>query len=253
MKKLFALMITVIAVVAFAFAGSALASGGVSIEQGNDWNVFQPNPVNPGDQMNVSITTFQDESEGAYATITFTGLKAAGLTLVGNSDSSALCVEINLNKTVCYYSDFAHSAKSDSFTFAVSDTQAPGTYTIKAKVVVEDVGSAQENLDYTTPIPVVAPIMTIAHDSAIWLCDGSATGDLDTYAAADALQKVQQGYFEPVAVEGTVDGQNNIGGFHLACSTTLTDTGLSLGDGGDVFGADYGPAQEELGFYSIVG
>jgi hypothetical protein len=92
-----------------------------------------------------------------------------------------------------------------------------------------------------------------SHDSAIWLCDGNVGGDLNAYATADALEKVQQGYVEPVAIEGVVDGQNNIGGFHLACGSTLAATGEFVGVGGDVFGADYGPAREELGFYSIVG
>ncbi|MGH2486573.1 MAG: hypothetical protein ACRDHE_11230, partial [Ktedonobacterales bacterium] len=47
------------AVLAAATAGSALASGGVSIEQGNSWDVFQPNPANPGDTVNVTVTTLQ--------------------------------------------------------------------------------------------------------------------------------------------------------------------------------------------------
>jgi hypothetical protein len=248
-KRIF---ILAIAVMAFAYTGTALASGGVSIEQGNDWNALQPNPANPGDQLSVTVTTFQDEAEGQYASITFTGLKDAGLTLLSNNDSSAFCVVVNKNKTVCYYSDFAHSAKSDGFTFGISDTQAAGTYTIKAKVNVVEVGAASEELSYTTPIPP-APIMVAAHDSAIWLCDG--TGDLGNYASADALQKVQDGggYIEPVAVAGVVDGQNNIGGYHLVCSSALAPTGLYVGDGGDMYNASYPATQEELGFYTIVG
>jgi hypothetical protein len=77
-KRLLLFLLLVIAPVGVMAATSA-AAGGVSIEQGNPWNGFQPDPAQPGGTVNVTVTTFQDQNVGANATVTFTGLTAAGL------------------------------------------------------------------------------------------------------------------------------------------------------------------------------
>jgi hypothetical protein len=245
-----------VAVMALAcvFANGALASGGVSIEQGNSWDVFSPNPINPGDLTSVSVTTFQNGNVGSNATVSFTGLKAAGLTLVSNNDGSASCTMQNQNKAVCSYTDFAHSAKSDGYTFQLAGNATPGTYSIRVHVVIQGSGQASELLSITTPIPapVVQPPLVVGSDSppAIFLC--SAGGAMGVYSLADAAELVTEGFREPNAIAGNADGANNVGAYMLSCGAAGAVTGY-VGDGGSVFGLDYGPAREELGFYSIVG
>jgi hypothetical protein len=67
---------------------------------------------------------------------------------VSNGDGSAVCNQVTDTLT-CTYTDYAHSAKSDSYSFQISPTQPPGTYTVDVQVVVDGVGDASEVLSYT--------------------------------------------------------------------------------------------------------
>jgi len=100
------------------------------------------------------------------------------------------------------------------------------------------------------PPPVVVVDPVVSQDSAIWLCD--TNNQLNDYSSGDALGLLAVGYVEAQAVDGNVDGGTNVGSFHLVCGSKLTPTGFYVGDGGSVYGADYGPARETTGFYSVV-
>jgi len=114
-------------------------------------------------------------------------------------------------------------------------------------------GECDGRTTVVTP-PVVVPsdvvVTQVSQDSAIWLCD--TNNQLNDYSSGDALGLLSMGYVEAQAVDGNVAGGTNVGGFHLVCGSTLAPTGLSVGDGGEVYGVDYGPAHETTGFYALV-
>lgn len=120
MKRLLLMTTTALGALAL-FAGTAAAAnpgtGGVSIETGNSYDVFQPIPVPPGGTTHITVTTFQSGSEGSHATVTFSDLPA-GVTFDHNGDTSAVCNQVGATLT-CSYTDYAHSAKSDSYYFDV--------------------------------------------------------------------------------------------------------------------------------------
>lgn len=85
-----------------------------------------------------------------------------------------------------------------------------------------------------------------------YLCYSTFQTVPGSWQLPQAADLIAGGYWEAEAVAGNVDGGINVGAYHLVCNSGLTPTGESVGDGGSVYGADYGPAIEELGFYAIV-
>lgn len=107
------------------------------------------------------------------------------------------------------------------------------------------VGSATAS-NCTTPDPVVRG------EDGIFLCYSSTQTTPVVFAKSQAATLVAaDGYVEAQAVEGNVEGGANVGSYHLVCNAPGSDTGTAVGDGGEVFGVDYGPQYEELGFYQI--
>lgn len=81
---------------------------------------------------------------------------------------------------------------------------------------------------------------------AIFLCEGST---MVVIANQDALATINAGAVEANALAGNVEGANNIGTYHLTCSTAYAPTGSWLGGAGEVYGPEVDP---QLGFYPIV-
>lgn len=98
------------------------------------------------------------------------------------------------------------------------------------------------------PPPVVGP----DSPDSVFLCYSVFQTTPGVWSLNDAALLVTVfGYTEAQAVAGNVEGGVNVGAYNLVCNSGLADTGLSVGDGGTLFGADYGPANEELGFYAL--
>jgi hypothetical protein len=89
--------------------------------------------------------------------------------------------------------------------------------------------------------------------ASVFLCYSAFQTDPGVWIGSEADGLVAGGYWEASAVAGNVDGAANIGGYHLVCNSGLAPTGGFLSGDGSVYGSDYGPALEELGFYPIVG
>lgn len=136
---------------AFVLAAVASASGGVSIEQGNDWDGF-PAASAPGDTVTVTTCTFQSGAEGSNATVKFSGLKDVASFV--SSNDGAISSQ-NQNQVTIAYTDYAHSAKCDAYTFTLSSSLAPGSYPIQRTVKVAGVGNAHDTVYITIPAPTV--------------------------------------------------------------------------------------------------
>jgi len=142
-----------------------------------------PAEAQPGDVFNVTVKAYAKVAESQNATVSFYGLGAAGLTLVGNGDTSAAQTGNSFAYTDYYYGgatngDGYANGKGDNYSFRVADDQAPGTYSIVAKVTITDDGyggyeypsSAWEYLTYTIPAPVITPEMFVNNTQNINGC-----------------------------------------------------------------------------------
>jgi len=139
-----------------------------------------PAEAQPGDVFNVTVKAYAKVAESQNATVSFYGLGAAGLTLVGNGDTSAVWLGDSFSYTDYYYGgatngDGYANGKGDSYSFQVADDQAPGTYSVFVKVKITDDGYggytypswASEVLTYTIPAavpPVVVAVHIPSHD-----------------------------------------------------------------------------------------
>jgi hypothetical protein len=112
---------------------------------------------------------------------------------------------------------------------------------------VNDGGGGDDNGGGNTTPPVAGA----SSPQSVFLCYSSFQTIPGVWTLADAATLVSLGYTEAEAVAGNVDGGINVGDYHLVCNASGADTGFAVGDNGDLYGPDYGPANEELGFYAL--
>jgi len=233
------------AFLALTLAAAASASGGVTIEQGNDWDGF-PAVSAPGDTVSVTVCTFQSGAEGANATVKFSGLKNVA-SFVSSGDGTVS--SSSKNQVTISYTDYAHSAKCDGYTFTLDAALAPGTYPIERTVKVAGVGNAHDTLYITIPEPVV-PVTFQAPASGTQLCYsvGGATFFADNMDIAATL--MNGGYWAPSAVGFTAGGTPL-----LSCLTPLAGGFLNAPAAGsytDNDGDVLSPSAAVLGDYPVV-
>lgn len=97
----------------------------------------------------------------------------------------------------------------------------------------------------TAPAPVRG-------EDGIFLCYSPTQVTPVVFAKSQAaLLVANDGYVEAQGVAGNVEGDTNVGAYHLVCNATGSDTHTAVDTAGEVFGVDYGPQYEELGFYQI--
>jgi len=84
----------------------------------------------------------------------------------------------------------------------------------------------------------------------IYLCYSKFQTTPGVWPASEAAALVGQGYWEPTAVDGNVDGGVNVGSYHLECNVTPKGDGY-VGDGGQWYGPAYAAtAAQQLGYYA---
>lgn len=181
MRKI-ALVFAALALAVGVLAGTAGANGGsqlhlLSVGACDFWSnvdngsvdpfcdsMALPSSAEPGDTISVTVKAYAKVAESQNATVSFYGLGAAGLTIVGNGDGSAVQSGNSFAYTDYYYGggiDGYANGKGDTYSFTVAADQAPGTYHIIAKVRITNDGyggythpsSAWEVLTYTIPAP----------------------------------------------------------------------------------------------------
>lgn len=156
-------------------------------------------------------------------------------------------VEVNGVGTGTYYStlagnqyityDQALEAYGDKIVSSVTLAVDNGNLSIAAYGLTND----------ACPTPVVTP----RTPDGVFLCYSSFQTVPGVWVKDQAVALIAEGYTEAQAVAGNVEGGANVGAYHLVCNSGLRPNGQFVGDGGFVYGSDYGPATEELGFYPI--
>jgi hypothetical protein len=156
--------------------------------------------VQPGDTVTLVVTALQDSNQVADGHIHLTW-HAGNFVYVGNGDKSATCTS-KVNSVDCDYTDFAHSAKSDSFTFTVGasvsgrlamDAEATAGGTKASRTFYVEVAVAP------TPTPTVEPTATpTTQPSATPTPGGESGGSTPTPAPAGGVPGLPETGFAPV-------------------------------------------------------
>lgn len=154
---------------------------------------------------------------------------------------------------------YLHSpGKSGKYVCSRNPHNALGTFETKAacKAAIPtegggggDTGGGDNGGGQDQP-PVIVPVVGPSTPDSIFLCTPS--GALGVWQKDQAATLVaDDGYTEAEAVAGNVEDGTNVGSYHLTCGAAGSDTGFAVGDNGALYGPDYGPANEELGFYAL--
>jgi len=210
-KLLMVLAVFVIAAVAGLATGTASAAGGTSFVYDGYSPNFSPSTIQPGNNTTLTLTVAQD-NPSQYGVIVIYGLDQAGLTFVGNGDTSADCYSEDYygGFVVCEYSDFAHSYKSDSFTFKSDPHQPYGSYQVYDEVYTG--GEEDGGYDEATSTIRYAPKPVVPQTNGLKLCysvNGQTPNDSGMYVTQDTATGavlMAAGYWAPTAVGFNADG-----------------------------------------------
>jgi len=92
----------------------------------------------------------------------------------------------------------------------------------------------------------------------VFLCYSKFNDEPGVWPVEQAQELMDEGYWSPAAMDGTVDGGTNIGGYHLVCNPppingklgVTSSADLNVGEAGEVVGA---AADGQPGYYPYAG
>jgi hypothetical protein len=162
-------------------------------------------------------------------------------------DQGQVTVSDGVTTTTLYSTDACSTIGFGGWQLLSYTATATGDITVTAEV--RNIGDADVPSQIFLDNVGFGAISVAPQVNNIFLCYSSFQTVPGVWPANEALTLVKQGYWEPTAVDGNVDGGVNVGSYHLQCNATPKGDGY-VGDGGQWFGPEWAAtAKEELGFY----